>query len=71
MQTAIRETAAGRLQWASDLVPEVLAAADARRQQREQTGKAVLGVSTGLTGLDEVLNGLTEGLYRVCPTFYT
>ncbi len=63
VQTAIRETAAGRLQWASDLVPEVLAAADARRQQREQTGKAVLGVSTGLTGLDEVLNGLTEGLY--------
>ena len=71
VQTAIRETAAGRLQWASDLVPEVLAAANARRQQREQTGKAVLGVSTGLTGLDEVLNGLTEGLYRVCPTFYT
>src|SRR2546428_4553907 len=63
VQTAMRETAAGRLQWASDLVPQVLAAADARRQQREQTGKAVLGVSTGLTGLDEVLNGLTEGLY--------
>jgi replicative DNA helicase len=63
VQTAIRETAASRLQWASDLVPEVLAVADARRQQREQTGKAVLGVSTGLTGLDEVLNGLTEGLY--------
>lgn len=63
VQTAIRETAAGRLQWASDLVPQVLAAADARRQQREQTGKAVLGVPTGLTGLDEALNGLTEGLY--------
>ena len=45
VQTAMRETAAGRLQWASDLVPQVLAAADACRQQREQTGKAVLGVS--------------------------
>lgn len=63
VQAALRETAAGRLQWASDLVPQVLAVADARRQQREQTGKAVLGVPTGLTGLDEALNGLTEGLY--------
>jgi replicative DNA helicase len=63
VQTAIRETAAGRLQWASDLVPQVLAHAAARREQREHTGKAVLGVATGLTGLDEALGGLTEGLY--------
>jgi replicative DNA helicase len=63
VQTAIRETAAGRLQWASDLVPQVLATANARRQQREQTGQAVFGVSTGFTGLDEALGGLTEGLY--------
>jgi len=63
VQTALRETASGRLHWASDLVPQVLADADARLQQRAQTGKAVLGIATGLTGLDEALNGLTEGLY--------
>jgi replicative DNA helicase len=45
------------------VVPQVLAAADARRQQREETGKTVLGIPTGLISLDEALNGLTEGLY--------
>jgi replicative DNA helicase len=63
VQTAMRETAASRLQWASDVVPQVLAAADARRQQREETGRTVLGVPTGLVSLDEALNGLMEGLY--------
>lgn len=63
VQTAIRETATGRLHWASDLVPEVLAQAETRRQQREQTGKAVYGVPTGFTGLDEALGGLSEGVY--------
>jgi replicative DNA helicase len=63
VQTAMRKTAASRLRWASDVVPQVLAAADARRQQREETGKTVLGVPTGLISLDEALNGLTEGLY--------
>jgi replicative DNA helicase len=63
VQTAMRETAASRLRWASDVVPQVLAAADARRQQREETGRTVLGVPTGLLSLDEALNGLMEGLY--------
>ena len=63
VQTAMRETASSRLQWASDVVPQVLAAADARRQQREETGRTVLGVPTGLVSLDEALNGLMEGLY--------
>jgi replicative DNA helicase len=63
IQAALRDTTAGRLQWASALVPQVLADAESRRRQREETGRAVLGVTTGLTQLDNLLGGLSEGLY--------
>ena len=63
VQTALRSAEAGRLQWASALLPQVLADAEARRLQREATGRAVLGVPTGLTQLDSLLGGLNEGLY--------
>jgi len=63
VQAAMRSTDAGRLQWASVLLPQVLADAEARRLQREATGSAVLGVPTGLAQLDNILGGLTEGLY--------
>src|SRR5499427_8450603 len=63
IQAALRDTTAGRLQWASVLVPQVLADAESRRRQREETGSAVLGVTTGLTQLDHILGGLSEGLY--------
>src|SRR5215467_376710 len=63
IQAALRDTTAGRLQWASALVPQVLADAESRRRQREETGSAVLGVTTGLTQLDNILGGLSEGLY--------
>jgi replicative DNA helicase len=63
VQAALRDTTAGHLQWASALLPQVLADAEARRLQRETTGSAVLGVPTGLTQLDNLLGGLTEGLY--------
>ena len=63
VQAALRHTTAGRLQWASALLPQVLADAEARRLQREATGSAVLGVPTGLAQLDNLLGGLTEGLY--------
>ena len=63
VQTTLRSTDAGRLQWASTLLPQVLADAEARRLQRETTGSAVLGVPTGLTHLDHLLGGFTEGLY--------
>ena len=63
VQAALRNTTVGRLQWASALLPQVLADAEARRQQREATGSAVLGVSTGLAQLDNLLGGLNEGLY--------
>src|SRR5262249_15198619 len=63
VQAVLRNTTAGRLQWASTLLPQVLADAEARRLQREETGSAVLGVPTGLAQLDNLLGGLTEGLY--------
>jgi len=62
-QATLRNTTAGRLQWASALLPQVLADAEARRLQREATGSAVLGVPTGLAQLDSLLGGFTEGLY--------
>ena len=63
VQAALRTSTAGRLQWASALLPQVLADAEARRLQREATGSAVLGVPTGLAQLDNLLGGLNEGLY--------
>src|SRR4029450_7165548 len=63
VQAALRDTTAGRLQWASALLPQVLADAEARHLQREATGSAVLGVPTGLGQLDNLLGGLNEGLY--------
>jgi replicative DNA helicase len=63
VQVSLRSNTAGRLQWASTLLPQVLADAEARRLQREATGSAVLGVPTGLAQLDNLLGGLNEGLY--------
>lgn len=63
VQAAMRESEAGQLRWASDLVPRVLEDAADRRRQRELTGKAILGVPSGIPSLDEALNGLNEGLY--------
>jgi replicative DNA helicase len=63
VQAALRVSTAGHLQWADALLPQVLADAASRRRQREETGSAVLGVTTGLTQLDNLLGGLSEGLY--------
>jgi len=72
VQAALRGTTAGRLQWASALLPEILADAEARRLQRETTGSAVLGVPTGFGQLDNLLGGLNEGLYLLAgaPAWY-
>ena len=59
----LNASTAGHLQWASALLPQVLADAEARRLQRETTGSAVLGVPTGLAHLDHLLGGFTQGLY--------
>src|SRR5262252_6585636 len=63
VQAALRVSTAGRLQWADALLPQVLADAESCRRQREETGSAVLGVTTGLTQLDNILGGFSEGLY--------
>ncbi len=63
VQTALRSADASHLQWASALLPTVLADAEARRLQREATGRAVLGVPTGLMQLDHLLGGLNDGLH--------
>ena len=49
--------------WAADHLPDVLQDAQQRRQQREETGEAVLGLRTGIPLLDGMLCGLSSGLY--------
>lgn len=49
--------------WASDLLGAVLEDAEKRRQKREETGTAVLGLRTGIPRLDGLLCGLQRGLY--------
>ncbi len=63
VQGTLRSTAAGRLQWASELLPQVLAEAAERRRHWEQTGTPVQGLPTGIARLDDLVNGLNEGLY--------
>lgn len=63
VQAALRATSVSRLQWASDLLPEVLAEAAERRRQWEETGVPIQGLSTGIARLDDLLNGLNEGLH--------
>ncbi|MEE9147659.1 MAG: DnaB-like helicase C-terminal domain-containing protein [Candidatus Tectomicrobia bacterium] len=63
VQQALHTTTAGCFQWASALLPQVLDDAAARRQHWEQTGTPVQGLPTGISRLDELLNGLSEGLY--------
>ncbi|MEE8290601.1 MAG: DnaB-like helicase C-terminal domain-containing protein, partial [Candidatus Tectomicrobia bacterium] len=65
VQAALRATATGTLQWTSDLLPQVLADAAGRREQREETGMPVQGVLTGITRLDLLLNGLNDGLLHL------
>lgn len=63
VQQAVRELRAGRLQWASELLDEVLREAAERQQQREETGKPAIGTPTGLGKLDEILSGWRPGLH--------
>jgi replicative DNA helicase len=63
VQAALRTTSVSRVQWASDLLPEVLAEAAERHRQWEETGIPIQGLSTGIARLDDLLNGLNEGLH--------
>jgi replicative DNA helicase len=62
VQAAIRETASGRLTWASDLLDDVLRAAEERARQLRETGNPVPGLPTGIARLDARIGGLQEGL---------
>jgi replicative DNA helicase len=62
VQAAIRETASGRLAWASELLGDVLRDAEERARALKETGKPTLGLPTGIPRLDAKLGGLQEGL---------
>jgi replicative DNA helicase len=63
VQLALRESQSSRLLSADDLLTEVLADAEQRLKQRLETGQPVTGIPTGLAKLDEMLGGLSTGLY--------
>src|SRR5438552_18233667 len=52
VQVDLHNSTAGRLQWASALLPQALANAEARYLQRKPTGSTVRGVPKGLAQLD-------------------
>lgn len=62
-QSTVRELHSGKVLWASDLLSEYLAGAEARHRLREASGISIAGVPTGLNRVDELLNGLGTGLY--------
>ncbi|MDP9474834.1 MAG: DnaB helicase C-terminal domain-containing protein [Actinomycetota bacterium] len=62
-QRAIRELDSGRLQLASALARSVVDDARQRYDARQQTGKPVMGIKTGIGKLDEITGGLEDGLY--------
>ena len=47
VQTALRVSTAGRLQWADALLPQILADAESRRRQREETRECGAGRHDG------------------------
>ena len=53
----------GLVQWAVDLMPKVLADAEARWNTRKETSRTAFGTETGISTLDKLLGGLNEGLY--------
>lgn len=59
----VSETNTGRLLWASDLITDVVREAEERRLTRQATGRPVLGLPTGLSRLDALINGLNPGLH--------
>jgi len=63
IQVAIRETQIGKLLWANSLMKDVMGEAETRRQAFQESGSSILGVTTGITKLDNYLNGLAAGLY--------
>ena len=62
IQAAIRETQRETLRWASDLIDVVLLDAAERLRKRQETGRPVLGIPTGIARLDQLLGGFDAGL---------
>jgi replicative DNA helicase len=58
----LREDTAGRLLYASDLVPHILSDAAAARERVQAGGDALPGVRSGIDRFDELLGGFQEGL---------
>lgn len=65
IEAAVAETRAGILTTADGLAEQVVADAAARRKQREETGRPVTGILTGLTGLDKITSGWQAGLFAL------
>ena len=62
IRTVLSEPQGCPLLWVSDLLPTVLREAEEKEHRRRQTGRPVIGVRTGIEGLDQILNGLNAGL---------
>ena len=60
---ALHDADAGQLLSGADLLADVLTDAANRRRQREATGRAVMGLPTGLSTLDDCIGGLNTGLH--------
>ena len=57
------EQTRARAQSGSELLVDVLNMAAERERQYNETGKPVMGILTGISKLDELLNGLNQGLH--------
>ncbi len=62
VQQTIRQLASGRATYASDLVARVVEDARERWDARQDTGKPVMGISSGIPKLDQITGGWEEGL---------
>ena len=65
VEAAVADTRAGVLATADDLADRVIADAEARHKQRQETGRVATGVTTGITTLDKVTAGWRPGTLTI------
>lgn len=63
VQQAVKELRAGQVVALPDLLSEVIADVEARRQAVKEQGTAAVGLPTGISKLDRLLGGLQPGLH--------
>jgi replicative DNA helicase len=63
VQKTLKTAELGKLVWATDILVDVLEEAERRQRERENSGKPVLGLPTGIKALNEMLGGLDKSLY--------